>query len=46
MFEPLRQFKIYVKLLKYFFVTQVVEFLEDIINNDKVLIILYRVKII
>ena len=46
MFERLRQFKLYVKLSKYFFMIQVIEFLEYIINNYNVFMNSRRVKVI
>ena len=46
MLERLRQFKLYAKLLKYFFMTQMIEFLEYIINNHDVFMNSRRVKVI
>ena len=44
--ERLRQFKLYKKLLKCFFMTQMIEFLEYIINNHDVFMNSRRVKVI
>ena len=46
MLERLRQFKLYAKLLKCFFMTQMIEFLEYIINNYDVFMNSRRMKII
>ena len=46
MFERLRQFKLYAKLLKCFFMIQMIEFLEYIINNHDVFMNSRRVKVI
>ena len=46
MLERLRQFKLYAKLLKCFFMTQMIEFLEYIINNHDVFMNSRRMKII
>ena len=44
--ERLRQFKLYAKLLKYFFMIQMIEFLKYIISNYDVFINSRRIKII
>ena len=46
MLERLRQFKIYIKLSKYFFMTQMIEFFEYIINNHEISMNSRKVKII
>ena len=46
MLERLRQFKLYAKLSKCFFMTQMIEFLEYIINNHDVFMNSRRIKII
>ena len=46
MLERLRQFKLYAKLLKCFFMTQIIEFLEYIINNYNVFMNSRKVKVI
>ena len=46
MLERLRQFKLYAKLLKCFFMTQMIEFLEYIVSNHGVFMDSRRVKII
>ena len=46
MLERLRQFKLYAKLSKCFFMTQMIEFLEYIINNHDILINSHRMKVI
>ena len=46
MLEHLYQFKLYAKLLKYFFMTQIIEFLEYIISNYKVLINSCKMKVL
>ena len=45
-FKRLYQFKLYAKLLKCFFMTQMIEFLEYIINNHNVFMNSRRVKVI
>ena len=44
--ERLRQFKLYAKLLKCFFMIQVIEFLEYIINNHDISMNSHRMKVI
>ena len=46
MLERLRQFKLYAKLSKYFFITQMIEFLEYIISNHDVFMNSRKMKII
>ena len=46
MLECLRQFKLYAKLLKCFFMTQMIEFLEYIISNHDVFMNSRRMKVI
>ena len=46
MLERLHQFKLYIKLSKYFFMIQVIEFLEYIISNHNVFMNSRRMKII
>ena len=46
MLECLRQFKLYAKLLKCFFMTQIIEFLEYIINNHDVFMNSRKMKVI
>ena len=46
MLERLRQFKLYVKLSKCFFMTQIIEFLEYIISNHDIFMNSRRMKII
>ena len=46
MFERLRQFKLYAKLLKHFSIIQMIEFFEYLINNHEILISLHKIKII
>ena len=46
MLERLRQFKLYAKLSKCFFMTQMIEFLEYIINNHDVCMNSRRIKVI
>ena len=46
MFERLHQFKLYAKLSKYFFMIQMIEFLQYIISNHEILMNSRRIKII